>query len=126
MEGETGSYGLAGAVAGTLALVGSLTSPQWARAMDRRGQGLVLRIAFTGYLVFGIAFVAAVVLDSPQWTWFVLAGLTGACGPNIGSIVRARWADALDADPADRLRVRVRGRRGGLVVGPRWSPFSPP
>ena len=98
VEGETGSYGLAGAVAGTLALVGSLAGPQWARAMDRRGQGLVLRIAFTGYLVFGVAFVVAVVLGAPQWTWFVLAGLTGACGPNIGSIVRARWADALDPD----------------------------
>ena len=98
VEGETGSYGLAGAVAGTLALVGSLASPQWARAMDRRGQGLVLRVAFTGYLVFGVAFVAAVVLDAPLWSWFALSGLTGACGPNIGSIVRARWADALDAD----------------------------
>ena len=98
VEGATGSYGLAGAVAGTLALVGSLISPQWARAMDRRGQGVVLRVAFTGYLVVGVAFVAAVVLGAPQWTWFVLAGLTGACGPNIGSIVRARWADALDAD----------------------------
>src|SRR5215211_4459716 len=98
VEGETGSYGLAGAVAGTLALAGSLVSPQWARAMDRRGQGVVLRVAFTGYLVFGIAFVAAVVLDAPQWTWFLLAGLTGGCGPNIGSIVRARWADALDAE----------------------------
>ena len=98
VEGETGSYGLAGAVAGTLALVGSLASPQWARAMDRRGQGLVLRIAFTGYLLFGVAFVAAVVLGAPQWSWFLLSGLTGACGPNIGSIVRARWADALDAE----------------------------
>ena len=98
VEGETGSYGLAGAVAGTLALVGSLASPQWARAMDRRGQGVVLRIAFTGYLVFGVAFVAAVVLGAPTWSWFLLAGLTGGCGPNIGSIVRARWADALDAD----------------------------
>jgi MFS family permease len=97
VAGETGSYGLAGAVAGTLALVGSLASPQWARAMDRRGQGRVLRVAFTGYLLAGSAFVAAVVLDAPQWTWFALAGLTGACGPNIGAIVRARWADALDA-----------------------------
>ena len=98
VEGETGSYGLAGAVAGTLALVTSLVSPQWARAMDRRGQGVVLRWAFTGYLVFGVAFVAAVVLAAPQWSWFVLAGLTGACGPNVGSVVRARWADALDAE----------------------------
>jgi MFS family permease len=98
VEGETGSYGLAGAVAGTLALVSSLVSPQWARAMDRRGQGVVLQWAFTGYLVFGVAFVAAVVLGAPQWSWFVLAGLTGACGPNVGSVVRARWADALDVD----------------------------
>jgi MFS family permease len=98
VEGETGSYGLAGAVAGTLALVTSVASPQWARAMDRRGQGAVLQVAFTGYLVCGVAFVAAVVAGAPQWSWFVLAGLTGACGANIGSVVRARWADALDAD----------------------------
>jgi predicted MFS family arabinose efflux permease len=39
-----------------------------------------------------------VVLAAPQWSWFVLAGLTGACGPNVGSVVRARWADALDAE----------------------------
>jgi len=98
VEGETGSYGLAGAVAGTLALMASLVSPQWARAMDRRGQGVVLQLAFTAYLVFGVAFVAAVVLGAPQWSWFVLAGLTGGSGPNVGSVVRARWADALDAD----------------------------
>jgi MFS family permease len=98
VEGETGSYGLAGAVAGTLALVSSLASPQWARAMDRRGQGVVLQVAFTGYLVVGVAFVVAVVLGAPQWSWFVLAGLTGACGPNVGSVVRARWADALDPE----------------------------
>jgi MFS family permease len=98
VEGETGSYGLAGAVAGTLALVSSLASPQWARAMDRRGQGVVLQVAFTGYLVVGVGFVVAVVLGAPQWSWFVLAGLTGACGPNVGSVVRARWADALDPE----------------------------
>ena len=98
VEGETGSYAIAGAVAGTLALVGSFASPLWARAMDRRGQGNVLRLAFTGYLLSGTAFVAAVVAGAPTWTWFVLSGLTGACGPNVGSIVRARWAHALDAE----------------------------
>ncbi len=98
VEGETGSYGLAGSVAGTLALVGSFASPAWARAMDRRGQGAVLRLAFTLYLLSGIAFVAAVVAGAPTWSWFVLSGLTGAFGPNVGSIVRARWAHALDSD----------------------------
>lgn len=98
VEGETGSYGLAGAVAGTLALAGSLASPQWAREVDRRGQGVVLPLAFTGYLVSGVAFVVAVVLGAPTWSWFVLAGLCGACGPNIGAMVRARWAHALGAE----------------------------
>jgi MFS family permease len=98
VAGETGSYGLAGAVAGTLALFGSFASPLWARAMDRRGQGDVLRLAFTGYLLTGTAFVVAVVAGAPTWSWFVLSGLTGACGPNVGSLVRARWAHALDAE----------------------------
>ena len=97
VAGETGSYALAGGVAGALALAGSLVSPLWARAMDRRGQGVVLPWAMTGYLVFGLAFVVAVVAGAPRWSWFLLAALTGASGPNIGSLVRARWAHALDA-----------------------------
>jgi predicted MFS family arabinose efflux permease len=99
VAGETGSYGLAGAVSGTLALAFSVASPQWARAMDRRGQGAVLRWAMTGYLLSGLAFAGAVTAGAPRWSWFVLAALVGASGPNIGSLVRARWAAALaDAD----------------------------
>jgi MFS family permease len=97
VAGETGSYALAGGVAGTLALAGALVSPLWARAMDRRGQGVVLPWAMTGYLVFGLAFVVAVVAGAPRWSWFLLAALTGASAPSIGSLVRARWAHALDA-----------------------------
>jgi MFS family permease len=96
VAGETGSYALAGAVSGTLALSFSLASPQWARAMDRRGQGAILRWAMSAYLVCGLAFVGVVVADGPLWSWFVLAALTGASGPNIGSLVRARWAEALE------------------------------
>ncbi|RBY75519.1 MFS transporter [Geodermatophilus sp. TF02-6] len=99
VAGETGSYGLAGAVSGTLALSFSVASPQWARAMDRRGQGVVLRRAMTSYLLSGLGFVAAVTAGAPRWSWFVLAAVVGASGPNIGSLVRARWAAALaDAD----------------------------
>jgi predicted MFS family arabinose efflux permease len=92
---ETGSYGLAGAVSGTLALSFSIASPQWARAMDRRGQGTVLRLAMAAYLLSGVAFVAAVTAGGPRWSWFVLAAVCGAAGPNIGSLVRARWVAAL-------------------------------
>src|SRR4051812_41766697 len=96
--GETGSYGLAGTLSGVLALSFSIASPQWARAIDRRGQGVVLRLSVACYLVSGVAFAVAVVLGGPHWLWFVLAALTGASEPNIGALVRARWAHALDAE----------------------------
>ncbi|MGY1740582.1 MULTISPECIES: MFS transporter [unclassified Blastococcus] len=100
VEGETGSYGLAGAVSGVLALCYGLAGPQWGRAMDRRGQGRVLRLAMVAFAVTGVAFVAAVVAGTPSWTWFLLAAAAGASGPNIGSLIRARWSAALD--PAGR------------------------
>lgn len=100
VEGETDSYGLAGAVSGTLALSYGLAGPQWARAMDRRGQARVLRVAMTAFALFGAAFVASVVAGGPRWSWFLLAALAGASSPNVGSMVRARWSALLD--PAAR------------------------
>ena len=78
VQGESGSYALAGAVSGTLALSFAVGSPQWARAMDRRGQGPVLRATAVLSLVVGLAYVVAVVSDAPHWTWFALAALCGA------------------------------------------------
>jgi MFS family permease len=96
VAGETGSYGLAGALSGALALSFSVASPQWARLTDRRGQRTILRLQVSAYLVFGLAFALAVLGGGPHWLWFVLAALTGANSPNIGALVRARWAHALD------------------------------
>jgi MFS family permease len=98
---RTGSYALAGAISGICALSFAVAGPQWARAMDRRGQGAVLRIAMVGFALSGVSFVAVVVGGAPQWTWFALSAATGLCSPNIGSLVRARWADALP-DPGQR------------------------
>lgn len=95
VEAETGSYGIAGAVAGTLAAAFALASPLWARLVDRRGQGTVLRVAMVVLALAGLAFLTAVVTEAPRWTWFALAAATGAASPNIGSLVRARWAHAL-------------------------------
>jgi MFS family permease len=95
VSGQTGSYALAGAVSGTFALAYSVGSPQWARAVDRRGQGPVLRRSMVAFLLLGVGFVAAVVLSAPVWSWFALAALTGASTPNIGSLVRSRWAESL-------------------------------
>jgi MFS family permease len=101
VSGETGSYTLAGLVSGTFALAYSAGSPVWARAVDRRGQGRVLPWSMAAFVLLGAAFVAAVLLRTPEWSWFLLAAGTGASTPNIGSLVRARWAHAL-ADPTAR------------------------
>lgn len=101
VAGETGRYGIAGAVAGVLALSFALISPQVARLVDRLGQARVLRPAVMIFAAAGVGFVVAVELGAPIWTWFVLAAMTGASGPNIGSMVRARWVNALD-DPIIR------------------------
>jgi predicted MFS family arabinose efflux permease len=92
---RTGSYGLAGAISGICALSFAVTSPQWARAIDRRGQGVVLRAQMAGFALSGGSFVAVVLAGAPQWSWFVLSAAVGVCSPNIGSLVRARWADVL-------------------------------
>lgn len=98
ISGETGRYALAGAVSGTFALAYSVGSPVWARGVDRRGQSGVLRRSMGAFLLLGAGFVVAVLTGAPVWTWFALAALTGASTPNIGSLVRARWAHAL-AEP---------------------------
>ena len=95
VQGETGSYGLAGAVSGANALSFAVASPQWARAMDRAGQSRVLRWTALLSLACGLCLVAVVVADAPRWTWFVLSALTGATSANVGSVVRSRWAHAL-------------------------------
>ena len=95
VEGETGSYALAGAVSGTLALCYGIAGPQWARAMDRRGQARVLRVAMAAFALTSVAFVVSVQADGPRWSWFVLAAASGSTGPNIGSLVRARWSAVL-------------------------------
>ncbi|SDN77289.1 Predicted arabinose efflux permease, MFS family [Klenkia soli] len=100
VAGETGSYGLAGAVSGTLALANAVGSPQWARGMDRLGQGRVLVWSAAVFLVLGISFAAVVVSGGPRWSWFVLAALTGASAANVGAAVRARWAHALPGTDA--------------------------
>lgn len=97
---ESGSYGLAGAVSAIGVLAFSVCSPRWAQAMDRHGQGPVLRRLMAGFLAFGVGFVVAVVAGGPRWSWFLLSALSGGCSATIGSVVRARWAHALD--PQDR------------------------
>ncbi|MEC4016635.1 MFS transporter [Streptomyces sp. H27-D2] len=87
----TGRYGLAGALAATLALSAAVLGPQISRLVDRHGQRRVLRPA----TLVAIAAVAGLLLCAqkgwPDWTLFVFTAAAGSV-PSVGSMIRARWA----------------------------------
>lgn len=95
VSATTGQYALAGLVAGTVSLVGAVGGPLTSRLVDRFGQARVLRPLLAINAVAAVALVLLVRSGAPTPTWFAAAALTGASVPNIGSLVRARWAAAV-------------------------------
>jgi MFS family permease len=99
VEYTTGSYGTAGAVAAVTGVALALCAPHGGRLADRYGQravlvpGAVLHAASAGTLV------ALALAGSPAWALLAAAVPTGATVPQIGPMVRSRWAVAL-ADPS--------------------------
>lgn len=92
VSARTGSYGLAGAVSAVYVLVNSLAAPAQARMADRYGQAALLWPMLAGQ-VLGIAlFLRAAAADPVGWQLYAAAALVGATLPQIGSLVRARWA----------------------------------
>ena len=87
------------AVAGTIAAVGALANagvgPFVSRSIDRFTQHRVLPFAVTIALVCQAAFVLLVLDDAPVWAWFLSFALGEAFVPQVGSLIRARWAFVL-------------------------------
>jgi MFS family permease len=96
---STGSYALAGAASATLALTQAALAPAIGRLADRQGQARVLLPALALHTVGALGLVLLAVLDAPVWTLFPAAALWGGTFPQIGSLVRARWAHLLAGSP---------------------------
>lgn len=99
VSATTGSYGLAGAVAATSAFATAVAGPQVARLVDRLGQAQVALPALAVFTVSTVAFMACAEGGAPVWTLYVTAGFAGASAPNIGAMVRARWAALYTGTP---------------------------
>jgi MFS family permease len=97
VEGETGSYGLAGTVSGVVVLGEAACAVLHGRLVDGFGQGRVLPLAITGFATSMALLVAAVTRDWPMALTYVFAALTGAFLPQVGACVRTRWSHLLDA-----------------------------
>ncbi len=99
VDHTTGSYGSAGVVAAVSGVSMALFAPQSGKLADRFGQRAVL---FPGVIVHAVSVSALVVLalaGAPLWALFLAAVPTGASIPQIGPMVRSRWAVKLEGSP---------------------------
>ncbi len=114
------NYAVAGTLSATYALSAAAIGPLGARWIDRRGQARVVPILLTGQILGLVLFVAAVANDLPETVLLVPLVVAGASAPNIGSMVRARWAALLSGDPGLRSAFAIEGIVDELVfvVGP--------
>ncbi|WOX23874.1 MFS transporter [Streptomyces solicathayae] len=99
VQHTTGSYGSAGAVAAVTGVSMALFAPQSGKLADRFGQRAVL---IPGVLIHTAAVSSLVVLalaGAPMWALLLAAVPSGASVPQVGPMVRARWAAKLDGNP---------------------------
>ncbi|WP_405912504.1 MFS transporter [Streptomyces sp. NBC_00963] len=99
VQHTTGSYGNAGIVAAVTGVSMALFAPQSGKLADRLGQRAVL---FPGVLVHAASVITLTVLamaGAPLWALFIAAVPTGASVPQVGPMVRARWAAKLEGSP---------------------------
>ncbi|MEU3458603.1 MFS transporter [Streptomyces sp. NPDC006733] len=99
VEHTTGSYGTAGVVAAVTGVSMAVFAPQNGKLADRFGQSAVL---LPGVLVHTASVVLLTVLalsHAPLWALFAAAVPAGASVPQIGPMVRARWAAKLEHSP---------------------------
>ena len=93
---RSGSFGLAGAAVGALALGAGALAPFAARLVDRHGTRMLLPIALA-HAGLAFAFIAAAGADIAPLT-LVAATLVGASYPPVGAVLRARWPRLLGGD----------------------------
>ena len=91
----TGSYALAGQVSAAYIVGNAAFAIPHGRLADRFGQG---RVLYVDTVVFALASVLMIVSIVEEWVLplpHVWAALAGAAIPQIGTMVRARWAHLL-------------------------------
>ncbi|MFF8291032.1 MFS transporter [Streptomyces sp. NPDC016309] len=99
VQHTTGSYGSAGAVAAFTGVSMALFAPQSGKLADRFGQRAVLVPGVLVHTLSVSALTALALADAPLWALFAAAVPTGASVPQVGPMVRSRWAAKLEGSP---------------------------
>ncbi|GGF37289.1 MFS transporter [Subtercola lobariae] len=120
VAGQTGSFALAGAVSGAIVLGIAAGGPVWSRAVDARGQRLVVPFSLGATVLAAAALVGVVVGGAHTPTWFVAAFALGAASIDMGSLVRARWRSMLSSPTSRHTSLSLEAVSDELVfvVGP--------
>ncbi|MFF0437283.1 MFS transporter [Streptomyces sp. NPDC004327] len=99
VQHTSGSYGTAGAVAAATGVSMALFAPQSGKLADRFGQRAVLIPGVLVHTASVSLLVALALAGAPLWALFLAAIPSGASVPQVGPMVRARWAAKLDGTP---------------------------
>ncbi|AIV35949.1 MULTISPECIES: MFS transporter [Streptomyces] len=99
VQHTTGSYGVAGAAAAVTGVSMALFAPYSGRLADRYGQRTVLLPGVLVHAAAGLTLTFLALADAPLWALFLAAVPTGASVPQVGPMVRARWAVKLKDSP---------------------------
>ncbi|WP_406401665.1 MFS transporter [Streptomyces sp. NBC_00879] len=99
VQHTTGSYASAGVVAAVTGVSMALFAPQSGKLADRFGQRAVLVPGVLLHTASVSALIALALSGAPLWALFAAAVPTGASVPQIGPMVRARWAAKLEGSP---------------------------
>lgn len=126
IRAQTGSYGLAGTVSGTLAVATALAGPLTGALADHWGQRRLLPPLLG---VFTLATAALLLAASrtqwPIWILFPAAIVAGAAVPQIGAMTRRRWKDMVGAHIGYNSALSLESvlDAGVFVVGPVLAAF---
>ncbi|WP_327735836.1 MFS transporter [Streptomyces nojiriensis] len=99
VQHTTGSYGSAGIVAAVTGISMALSAPLMGIFTDRFGQTAVLLPVVLAHSAAVTGLAALALLDAPVWALALAAVPTGASVPQVGPMVRARWAATLEGSP---------------------------
>ncbi|MGW7315568.1 MFS transporter [Streptomyces sp. NPDC054854] len=99
VQHATGSYGDAGIVAAVTGVSMALFAPVMGKLTDRRGQSAVLVPAVLVHAAAVSALTVLALIGTPLWVLALAAVPAGASVPQVGPMVRSRWAAKLEGSP---------------------------
>ncbi|MEV6679891.1 MFS transporter [Streptomyces erythrochromogenes] len=99
VQHTTGSYGSAGIVAAVTGISMALSAPLMGIFTDRFGQSAVLVPVVLAHSAAVSGLAALALAGAPVWALALAAVPTGASVPQVGPMVRARWAARLEGSP---------------------------